>query len=77
MVLLCSWWRRFYQSFVCKHGKLRWAAGQGDIIGQVIYADQGGPGHPANQGERRRDGSEPGCAPHAEQRHAYSTEQID
>jgi hypothetical protein len=51
-------------------GELCSAADLVDIIGQGIQAHERGPGDPADQGERRRDGGEPGCAPHAQQGHA-------
>ncbi len=41
-----------------------------DIRGQGIQTHERGPGDPADQGECRRDGGKPGCAPHAQQRHA-------
>jgi len=50
--------------------ELRCAADLGDVVGQVVYANQRGPGDPAHEGERRRDRCEPGRAPHAQQRHA-------
>src|SRR3989440_7897057 len=53
-----------------ERNKLRCAAGQVDIVGKVIDAHERGPGNPANQGQRCRNGSEPGRAPHAEKRHA-------
>ncbi len=57
-----------------ERSELRCAAGLGDIVGQGVDADQRGPGDPADEGERRRDRCEPGCAPHAEQRHAQVTQ---
>jgi hypothetical protein len=53
-----------------ERGELRGAAGLDDIVGQVVEAHERGPGDPADQGERRREGGEPGCAPHAQERHA-------
>ena len=51
-------------------GKLRGAAGPANIVGQRIETHERGPGNPADQGQRRRDGGEPGRTPHAKQRHA-------
>ena len=55
---------------VPERSKLRGDAGLNDIIGQVVEADERGPGYPSDQGQRRRDGGEPGRASHAQQRHA-------
>jgi hypothetical protein len=53
-----------------ERGKLRGEPSPVDIVGQVVEAHESGPGDPADQGQRRRDGGEPRCAPHAQQRHA-------
>src|SRR5258708_140092 len=49
-----------------ERGKLRNEASLGDVVGQAVYAHERGPGDPANQGERRRDGGKPRRAPHAQ-----------
>ena len=54
--------------------KLRGAAATIDSVGQVVEADERGPGNPSDQGECRRDGGKPGCASHAQQRHAQVTQ---
>jgi hypothetical protein len=53
-----------------ERSELRRAAELVDIIGQSVQAHERRPGNPADEGECRRDGGEPGRAPHAQQRHA-------
>jgi hypothetical protein len=56
---------------VCpERSELRRAAELVDIIGQSVQTHECRPGNPADEGERRTDGSKPGRAPHAQQRHA-------
>src|SRR5947208_4993622 len=57
-----------------ERSKLGSAADLDDIIGQVVEAHERSPGDPADQGERCRDGGEPGRAPHAQQRHTQVTQ---
>jgi hypothetical protein len=42
-----------------EQGKLRGAARCRDVVGQRVETHERGPGNPADQGERCRDGSEP------------------
>ncbi len=52
-----------------ERNELRGAAGLDDIVSQGVDAHERSPGYPADEGQRRRDGGEPGRAPHAQQRH--------
>ncbi len=50
-----------------ERGKLRGTANLDDIVGQGVEAHERSPGDPTDQGECRRDGGEPGRAPHAQE----------
>ncbi len=54
--------------------ELRGAPNLVNIVGQSVEAHERSPGDPADQGERRRDGGEPGCAPHTQERHTQVTQ---
>jgi len=53
-----------------ERGELRRTTKLVDIIGQRVQTHERSPGNPADEGECRREGGEPGGAPHAQEQHA-------